>query len=454
MTRKTRESVAFAMTVIGILFTFLGLSLMVGVPFEAHAQTIEAEDVCLARWVWNTDDGVNGEPFWEAPFRANHIGSLDLRTLSQKGPGPIASGWGLFSYGSPMGSTGMHCMGGNLDAPMTGAEAGTLALLLGLNMGDIDSRSMRGIITELLVFHGDPEGVNQWKPIQTTRKGFNIYLGGYGQLYGEQFSLKSQAFQNTIDVRWADYRRRKSQGTRLSVLRAQTGYDGFRIFGREPTPADLNVLLPPEYRADGYSCPGISECTTFFENFNTADSDTLGPVLTWTEVFNDTDIVSNTAHMISSTATARAEIDLAGSDMFAQAATQNNISGTLRGGSACVRFDSTADTAYYARPNLNSGGTVFNVYDLVSRVAGTDTVVSSTGTFTDANGGTVLVAAQGSAFGVFYGGVARASITDTSITGNTRTGLCGRHTGGDRMVFENFFASDASSLRRRTLVIN
>jgi hypothetical protein len=438
--------------VAGLLLMGVGMLLMMASKVDAQAP--EAQDVCLARWVWN-DQGENAtSPFWEPPFRDNHLGTLNLRAVSDKGPGPTSTGWGLFSYDQPMGSTGMHCLGGDLDAPMTASQADTLALLLELEIGDIRARDMRNIIAELFLSHGDPTGQTRWKPVQTTRKGLIINLGGFGQIYGERFSETSRATQNTLDVRVADYRRLISEGMPLSQLQAQTGFDGFRIFGREPTSADLDRLLPPERRGDGYRCGDIERCTVFTESFNTADSDILGPDLTWTELGGtDIDIVSNRAHSVTSTGFARAEHDLAGADMYAQSNAFNTTSGLVRGPGSCVRYSAAADTAYYAQGNNNGSGS-FVSYDIVERTAGTIAFIAFADGFTDADGGVIRTEITGSTIDVYYNGALRVSTTDASITGNTRGGICGRHTGVDRMEWDNFEVGDLGAVARRVIRVD
>src|SRR5680860_930000 len=352
------------MTRVTVLAVILGLGvafMVTAMPTPAHAQGI-GQDICLARWVWNTDD----VPYWEPPFSANHIGTLDMRSLPEHAAGPVALGWGLFSYDIPMGITTMHCLGGDLNSSMTTSQVNTLAVLLGLSMGDISARNMRGVIAELFLQQGDPTGVLRWKPLQTTRKGLVIHLGGYGQIYGEPFSETSRATQNTLDVRWADYRRAKAEGVPLPQLRRETGFSGFTIFGREPTPSDLNRLLPPEYRSDGHSCSNPSTCTTITESFNTADSDILGPDLTWTELGGtDIDIVGNHAEAASTEGYARAESALAGADMYGQALVTNLIDGTFRGPGPCVRYAAAADTAYFVIASRTGG--VFDAYTVVVR---------------------------------------------------------------------------------------
>lgn len=442
-------SIAFGLIVI-VLGLIAGYA-----PNTAQAQAPEAQDVCIARWEWH-DQGQDAEaPYWSAPFPASRLGNLDLRSITEQGTAGGLGGWGIFTYDQPMGSTGMHCLGGDMDAPMTEPQAGTIAIMLGLDARDFAARDMRGIIAEILLEQGDPTGQDRWKPIQTTRRGATIHLGGYGQIYGEPFSANSQATQNTLDIRWADYRRQKDAGVPLEQLQAQTGFDGFRIFGREPTPADIIRLLPPESRSDGHRCGAdeIGRCTTISDSFDTADSDTLGPGLTWTELAaTDIDIVSNAAETVTNSGYARAESDLAGSDMYAEATTQNSVSTSNRGAGPCIRYATAADTAYW----LRGIGTSFQDYRIQSRVAAVNTEISMIDGFTDAQPGLLRIEVVGSNLEIFYEGVSRDTVTSTTITGNTRAGICSLHNGANRARFSDFEAGDigAPPGTRRVIRVN
>jgi hypothetical protein len=139
--------------------------------------------------------------------------------------------------------------------------------------------------------------------------------------------------------------------------------------------------------------------------------------------------------------------------MYAQANVFNLILGTFRGGSGCVRYSAAADTAYYVRSNADGIGN-FNAYDVIARSAGTDSVLTTFSGFTDLSGGVVRVEILGSDIEVFYDGASRGTTSDGSITGNTRAGICGRHTGVDRLEWDNFEAADVGAFARRVIRIN
>ena len=127
--------------------------------------------------------------------------------------------------------------------------------------------------------------------------------------------------------------------------------------------------------------------TTLNESFDKADSDTLGPDLSWTELSGDQDVVSNAwqAQPFSTQVLGRADSDLASTDHYAEivisACTAVDTSG--HGAGPVCRKDSTATNTYYIGRLLRtttSGGT--NQVQLYKRVAGTFTQLGSSVTVT------------------------------------------------------------------------
>ena len=437
-----RHSFLFTLAIAGVLGVLLSL------PSTAQAQARTPQDVCLARW--ELVDGVS----WDPPVISAFISAIDLRSDAEQDPGTSPAGWGFFVYDASQGATGMHCLGADLGAAMTAAEVNTIAVILGFPIGTLRARNIGNIIGELLTQEADPTGVTRWKPVQMTKDGIAINVYGYGTVYSAPYSTTADAFQATLDVRWADYRRRKAAGTPLEALQRQTGFDGFRLFGREPTSADLDRLIPTESRDDGYACHDIRLCTTITESFDTADSDTLGPDLSWTETGSgDIDIVSNQAKIAASSGRARADTDLAGSDMYAEADTYNDVGGSSRGNGSAVRFESAADTLYWFMC-VSSGGSTCTSYILKKTITGSETTLATVTGVSDSIGGVIRLEVIGSDLEIFYAGASRLTHTDASITGNTRAGMAGRHNGANRMRFDNWGAGDLGAAPRRIIRIN
>ena len=190
-----------------------------------------------------------------------------------------------------------------------------------------------------------------------------------------------------------------------------------------------------------YSAAAIKGGATITESFNTADSDILGPTLSWTELSGDWDVVSNQAKCLTN-GVARADSDLASDDVYAQVEIPTpSASGD---GPICRKDDSATLTFYHARLNSVPQAQLFKF------VAGTATQLGATVGITRAAPDTVKVEADGSTIKCYYNGAEKISATDTAITANTRAGIRGFRNG----IVDNFEAADlaASAVPLRSLM--
>lgn len=169
---------------------------------------------------------------------------------------------------------------------------------------------------------------------------------------------------------------------------------------------------------------------TITDNFNRADAGSLGSSSegwSWADTVTGLDIVSNQAKGDSSGFNrARAESDLASANHYAQ------VTMVLSGDGAgpCVRFSSSADTCYLYYCDLASGR-IFSV------VAGS---LTSLGSFGNPGNGSVLkLSANGTTLEAFDDGVSQGTVTDSAISGNTRTGIEGSTSAA---VLDDFSAGD------------
>ena len=421
-------------------------------PIQPQQGPQAAQDICLARWVWNEDDPT--DPFWEAPFSA--LGGLDLRTRPQRiAKGGIPGGWGLFTYDQPMGATGMHCLGNDLDAPMTTPQVNTIADLIGLASDSLHANTMRGVIAEILIDQADPTGNSRWKPIQITRQGASIVLPGYGEIYHEPYSENSKAMQNTLDVRWADYRRNRARGLPMPMLQKWTGADSRRLFGREPTADDLARLLPPEYRNDGSQRPTTTLTDTFTDTASTAlDSHTPTPSggFTWATPTNGFTV--NGSNQITPDAdsdnTGRTSASLSSADHYTQVDVTVNDAGGRNYAGPAVRYAAAAETFYMFRIHVNAGSWANQIR---RTEAGSSTVIlSSTTTNYDATTVTAKLDISGSTLDALVNGSSLGiGGTDTVITGNLQVGITGRQ---NNNTLDNFEASDGITAARRVIRIS
>jgi hypothetical protein len=172
---------------------------------------------------------------------------------------------------------------------------------------------------------------------------------------------------------------------------------------------------------------------TITDNFNTADSDTMGAQLTWAEVVSDWDNFQNGAALSpaggADFAYARAESDLDTDDHYAQVKevhTANSSSGP-----AC-RFAAAATTCYLT---ANFGGVQY----LYKSVAGTETELGN-GASTWAQNRLTKIEANDTAIKVYIDGAQVVSVTDSSISGNTRCGMAAFY--GSAKIHDDFEAAD------------
>ena len=143
------------------------------------------------------------------------------------------------------------------------------------------------MIAELLIVHPEISGDTQWRPIQgSLRGGETIMLQPFGGIL--QRPMTNQVRTNTINLFKFEYRRDVSAGVPDITLRKWTGSTMLSIWGRM-SDEHADELMPSEHRAKGWERP----TTTLTESFNQADSTTVGPDQTWTEVVGDLETVSN-----------------------------------------------------------------------------------------------------------------------------------------------------------------
>lgn len=172
-----------------------------------------------------------------------------------------------------------------------------------------------------------------------------------------------------------------------------------------------------------HTMPVVAGGSIGAESFNKANSSTLGPDLTWTELQTDMTIVSNAVEAIptASTTTARADADVssvdheASCDVLALTATLNNIA------VVCCRMPSTATVTGYGLRRFHDGTNYAHRLEKV--VAGTTTVLAGPTTLARSGTENIKVDASGSTIKGYVDSVQKHSVTDTAITTGTRGGI-------------------------------
>ena len=172
--------------------------------------------------------------------------------------------------------------------------------------------------------------------------------------------------------------------------------------------------------------------TTITESFNTGDSDTLGPDLTWTESIGDIDIISNVAAVQPDNvySYARAESELATADMFVKATmieTGNEVG-------VFARQASGTDTGYGAIYHTNQSR--------LRRFDGGSQTNLSSDSHTKNNGDTWRVEVDGSDIEMYINDTLEESATDTNLTGPNFGGIAGFKFSGTDPQLDDWSASD------------
>lgn len=167
--------------------------------------------------------------------------------------------------------------------------------------------------------------------------------------------------------------------------------------------------------------------TTRTESFNTADSTTLGPDQSWTEVSGSWEVHSNQAGLNETSNTnfrsARCGGDIGSTDMYAQCVVAAMpVLGSINAAGPCVRFADAANTYYCAEYLSGSTSSTF-IVRIAKVVTGTRTQLGSGVTVTFNAGDVVKLTCAGSTLTTYLNGTQQEQITDTSITTGTKAGL-------------------------------
>lgn len=304
--------------------------------------------------------------------------------------------------------------------------------------------TLADLIYDALTDGSDPDGSSGPKPLMPGVDGWcDVYLGGHSRILGAKFEwgkpcsrgrshwakvqqLLRKEFERLFDDAQAG--KLKDSEHHRRVLDAYC--DKYKV-------DDWNEFVPAKLQKD---VPGrLKHETTITENFDGSDGDTIGNLLTWTEVSGDFDRVSNKATLTTNDGTerdARAESDLSSDDHYAQAVVDNSNSGERAMG-PCCRFAGAARTYYYTYFYANKIWTYKKVNNVVTNLANI--------AITAAQPELCKVSADGSTVKGYQAGVERTSNTDTAITGNVRTGIFAYRSAVSSPTIDDFEAADISA---------
>ena len=384
----------------------------------------------LTPWVWDATAGPR--PFWRMP--ASAVGGVDLRSLPHQGAaGPTAQGRAFAALRNSAGGVTLghyfHMSEATATTTMRDAwQSGTGYRPAGATMTDL--------LADQLTTGSDPSGASGPKPlVPGVDNVLRIHVGGHSQVWSQPFRYGHHPHTNRLrDLLRLDFEGLWEATGGAAVCRKALGYQlrKYRLADddwRELVPARLRDHVPGPLRPE----------TTITESFNKADSDTLGPDLSWTEIAGDADVVSN-QYRTTTTANpvyARANSDLSSDDHYAQAVAGANDDASHYGG-VIFRKDSTATLTFYFT-SMAWGEDRSRLY---KKVADADTELGFVSrTFSSGTTYTTKGQADGSTIKALIGGVEDVSVTDTAITGNLRCGL-GSYVGSGYVTFDSFEAAD------------
>lgn len=282
----------------------------------------------------------------------------------------------------------------------------------------------------------DPDGLARAKPlVPTSELRLDLWLGGRRPHRRDKFRWGKHAHTNRLrDVIRASFGHHWNENQ--TVARKQLDFEAAK-YG-----CDWKDLVPANLRAH---VPGpLPHSTTITESFNKADSDTLGPDLTWTEIVGDLDVVSNEARTTDTIQfLVRADSDLSSTDHYCQVVMHATNDVSVNSG-VVFRKDSTSGLTYYQGQAENSS----DLWRFWKRISGSVTVLDTdySVTFNASTNYTLKGQANGSTMTSWVDGVQKHNFTDTAVTTGTRCGLSGKNgTGGQYTAFDSFEAADVTA---------
>ncbi len=430
-------------------------------PPPAYDLGIEPKDgVCrtdgcfyyLAWWVWV--DERDHEPFWAAPERGTVLGLVDLRSIPQMGSTPQDNlgekGFGFFVYPTtvdicPTGCTHVgRMLSDSLDRKLTLTVESSLESDLGLASDDLDGLTAEGTLWKLVTELADPTGEIRWKPLVPGVDGkLKLYLGGHSLIREEVYDPVIHPL--VLPLLRYDFKevRTESEAVGSDYHRKVLGsiLEKYAVVGF--TPNDITDGIDP-----------LPPTTTFTEDWNCADSGSPDCDLNWTEDPAVASIVSNKLQGQATDSKHKLirndQGDHSGVDHFSQAEVTWDVATSQYGGMA-VRFKNASGGAREAYTGVADAST--DQDEIYKRVLNVVSLIGNQAHTVGAETLTVNFEADGTTLDLDVG-ASNLSITDVSISGNTRTGLSRFSASGARShTWDNFLAEDLAAVTRQQIII-
>lgn len=359
----------------------------------------------LTPWTWDADPVM---PHWHVP---DATGLIDLRTISQMNKrGGAPEGFAFAEFDRQIDLRGAQYLGNDFDA-------------------------LRNDLWSRLTDQSDPIGQSAPSPLMPGRD-MRMYLHMGGTRMEKRLKPKlSPEWPFVLAGLHEEYKKIRAEAMGEGSMPSDHHRRVVDAWQEKYRVSDYREFIPAGYPDES----PLPHRTKINESFNTADSDTLGPDLTWTELEGDTDIVGNKARtaLTGTWSSARADTDLSSSDHYSEIAMHLGASGTSAQCMSTCRKDGTATITQYYGQAIGDGD-----WFIGKRTAGA--FASIAGPFSSAIslGDLNRLSVNGSSLSLQHNGSSIGGVTDTSITGNLRCGFSGRFTGGSTVEFDFFEAAD------------
>ena len=392
--------------------------------------------VYIGQYVWDTT--IPNLPSWSPPLKNQCIGSIDLRSLpSQSIAGGSPQGFGVFVYPSTVSDPNLRFIGDSLTSSLSKPIKNLIETRLGFAQNSITKSLLNDVLFELFTSLADVSGSTRWKPLIPTIQGdLELHLGGFSIIKSEKFNVVEHPFvfdvvkNDWLNLITTPIQKRKVLGAIMKK---------YKISNEEL----FNIWKIPFVEA-------LEPTTLISDNFNRADNAdmSVGAPFSWTDVDGDWQILTNQAELVTAGGTARsarAESDLSTSDHSAYVDVTDlgtpTTDAAMVGGASC-RFAGAEETLYTGHLYQFPAGSDSARTQKIE--AGTGTTIGVETNITWATTDNVKIEANGSTITRYYNGASQDVVTDTSITGNTRTGLNGfrNATEDGKIRLDNFEATD------------
>ncbi len=369
-----------------------------------------ADEYYLGQWEWTEDEYKNGS--WQAPYKEYHTGSIDMRSLPQCGrAGGTAEGYAVFSYSEKINDPDFIYIGSGKTTKIANSIKAKLKEKLNYT-GSVSAQTPKDLIYELFTEKGDPTGQLRWKPLLPT---INMKL----EIHMHKEKLKEVALVPFVSKEWElvlktkqeDYRRMLETEPYSLIARVLDSWE-------DKYGVSYETFIP-----DGViKIASLPHHTSIAEDWDgCGNSDSLNCDLTWTEYKGDIDIDTQMARGQSSNAYAyaRADTDLDGDDHTVTTTNALGFPAARRFGSVGRKDSSATITHYHAHAYSNASGP----WATEKVVADSHTGLGSDSAVIGETDDELTLVIDGSTLKRYKFAVLQDTTTDSSITGNVRTGI-------------------------------